>query len=501
VVVAKIGNKLIAAMMVSAGMASSAIAVVPLQITATANPLQFTTTITQTRTGPGSGNFTNTTTAGTVSVNRFDTSTGILVGATATVNTAYAVSSGVTGSVPQNGSGRTVDAVTTQTGSVSIGGATISGSSLTVTPGCNGGDCLNSPNNNSRSAAGTISGTATITDLASVAGSGPGTTLFTTTSSGTTQITNGSNTTSGSAVSNYTFGGTTQANNQYSITYSYVEFSTPSFSSGSVFTAQTLDFGTRFAGSGTATQSFTVANIGGINTAGTSLIGTTLATNNSSFSTSLTALTNLEAGTSQNFQVAFNPTTAGNNTETFTFAMQDYAPGGVGLQTTNLVLTANARVINHALPSFDPLSTVQALTLDFGNLALGSGLVTLNFSLANIGDGNSAGLSLVSASSLTSNFTSSLTALSNLPGGQSQLFTLSFDPTTLGSFNDMFTFNLIDFAPGVSGGQNYELKLTAIARVYDPEVVPEPGTWMMMLLGFGLVGAISRRTRRTAQAA
>jgi PEP-CTERM motif len=158
-------------------------------------------------------------------------------------------------------------------------------------------------------------------------------------------------------------------------------------------------------------------------------------------------------------------------------------------------------VINHALPSFDPLTTVQALTLDFGNLALGSGLVTLNFTLANIGDGNSAGLSLVSASSLTSNFTSSLTSLSNLPGGQSQLFTLSFDPTTLGNFNDMFTFNLIDFAPGVSGGQNYELKLTAIARVYDPEVVPEPGTWMMMLLGFGLVGAISRRTRRTAQAA
>ena len=494
----KFGSKLMTAVLIGVGMATSAAAVVPLQITATANPLQFTNTLTQTRTGAGTSDFTNTTTLGTVAINRFDLNTGILVGATTTVNTAYSVQSGVTGSVPQNGSGRTIDATTTQTTSVSIGGATISSGSITLSPRCNGGDCLNSPNNNSRSASGTVSGTATLTDLASVAGTGPGTTLFTTRSSGTSQVINGSAVTSGSVVSNFTVGGTTQANNQYSITYNYLKFSTPSFSSGSVFTAQTIDFGTRFAGSGTTSQNFTIANIGDINTAGTTLIGTARGTNNSSFSTNLTTLTNLEAGSAQNFQLSFNPTTAGNNTETFTFSMQDHAPGGVGLKTTPLVLTANARVINHANPSFSGTQTLLDLSHDFGNLALGSGPVTFNFSVYNIGDGNSAGLQLTSWSNLTSSFSTDFTSLANLPGGQSRNFSVTFNPISLGLINDIFTFNLADFAPNVPGGQNYQLKLTTMANVYNPDVVPEPGTWMMMVLGFGLVGAAARRRARSS---
>ncbi|WP_164156578.1 Ig-like domain-containing protein [Sandarakinorhabdus rubra] len=475
-------------------MATRAQAVVPLQISFSASPTQLLSNFTQTRVGPGTSDFTNVSTIGTVSITRFDLTTGILVGAQATVNTSYALTAGVTGVAPGNGSGRTIDATVNQTASISIGGATIAGSSISLAPKCDGGDCNNSPNNNSRSGTGTISGTATLTDLASVAGTGPGTTLFTARSSGTNRIVNGANITSGSVVSNYSLGSTTPASNQYSITYNYLKFSAPSLSPAQVQTSQTIDFGTVFAGSGPVSQNFTVANLGDINTAGTSLIGTGRATNNTNFSTTLTSLTNLAAGASQNFQLAFNPTTVGTNSETFTFSMQDYAPGGVGLKTTPLVITANARVINHANPSFDPLVSDLTTFLNFGNLQLGSGPVTLDFILYNIGDNNSAGLQLISFTNLTSNFTTNFTQLANLPGGQSRIFSMTFDPGTLGLFQDIFTFNLADFAPQVPGGQNYTLTVTTRALVFDgTEPVPEPGTWLTMLTGFGLIGVISRR--------
>jgi hypothetical protein len=40
--------------------------------------------------------------------------------------------------------------------------------------------------------------------------------------------------------------------------------------------------------------------------------------------------------------------------------------------------------------------------------------------------------------------------------------------------------------------------LTFSATVADVAAVPEPATWGMMLLGFGLVGAAARRSKRTA---
>ena len=58
--------------------------------------------------------------------------------------------------------------------------------------------------------------------------------------------------------------------------------------------------------------------------------------------------------------------------------------------------------------------------------------------------------------------------------------------------NDIFTFNFIDFAPASSvGARSYQLNLAVSGKVFGP--VPEPASWMMMMLGFGLVGSIARR--------
>ncbi len=151
--------------------------------------------------------------------------------------------------------------------------------------------------------------------------------------------------------------------------------------------------------------------------------------------------------------------------------------------------------LNFANPSFSTGSTVTSSALDFGTLAINSGLATLNFSITNIGNINSAGLSLTSISRSTGNtqFASTITTFVNgLDGGNTNNYSMTFDPLAVGAVSDIFTFNFIDFAPaGSVGARTYQLNLALSGDVFDP--VPEPASWMTMLLGFGLVGAIARR--------
>lgn len=76
----------------------------------------------------------------------------------------------------------------------------------------------------------------------------------------------------------------------------------------------------------------------------------------------------------------------------------------------------------------------------------------------------------------------------NLPftqfGGQSVFTGPASNPTfALGTFN---------FGGIVSGNSMLTISRAAVAAA-----VPEPGTWMMMLLGFGAIGVASRRRRAT----
>ncbi|WP_310476957.1 PEPxxWA-CTERM sorting domain-containing protein [Sandarakinorhabdus sp.] len=364
--------------MAAVGMAGSVMAATPITVTQTVNASQFTTTQQQSRVGPGTTTFIGTVSSTgptLIPISRFDTNTGILVGARMSVTLPYTVSVSATGAIPASGSGRTVDVTSGISGTVSIGGTSISTTSFAATPKCNSGDCLNQSSNNTSSTTGTLSGTTAVasSNLVNLAGTGAGSVNFSTSvSNSNTRIINGSGVTTGFARSAFVVGGATAASNVYSVAYDYLNFANPSFSNS---------------------------------------------------------------------------------------------------------------------------STVTSSSLNFGSLALGSGPALLNFNITNIGNINTAGLSLTSISRSTSNsqFTSTISTFTNgLDGGFTNNYSISFNPLVVGTVNDIFTFTFADFAPtGSVGGRNYTLTMNVAGDVFDP--VPEPASWMMMMLGFGLVGSIARR--------
>ena len=167
--------------------------------------------------------------------------------------------------------------------------------------------------------------------------------------------------------------------------------------------------------------------------------------------------------------------------------------------TYQLTLNTTAKVINHANPSFDGSTVLTTKTLDFGKVSSRGGTTARAFSLFNIGDLNSAGLELYQVTGPNNVlFSSDVSPFLNLAGGSSNSFMVTLNPVNLGVANGVYTFLLRDNAPGTPGGRNYTLTLNVLASVFDP--VPEPASWMSMMLGFGLVGTMARR-RKPARAA
>ncbi len=160
--------------------------------------------------------------------------------------------------------------------------------------------------------------------------------------------------------------------------------------------------------------------------------------------------------------------------------------------------------LNFSSPSFNGSSVVRTLDLNFGTVHQANGLTTRNFTLFNIGNANSAGFDLISLDSNgNSLFTTTLAPFSgqtnNIDGGQSRTFSVSLTPSSLGSKVEQFRLVARDSAADVGdgvGAQDYALTLNIFATV-----LPEPGTWVSMIFGFGLIGAASRRRRRTVFAA
>ena len=364
--------------MAAVGMAGSVMAATPITITQNTTASQFTTIQTQSRNGVGTSTFAGTSTVvgpTLVPISRFDTTTGILVGARMSVNIPITLALTARGNVPTSGNNRRVNVGSTMSGTVALAGASVTSTSFAVTERCDNDACLVPTAGNTTSSARTLSGSTAVSaaNLALLAGAGPGTVNFTTSVNATnTQIVNRSNVITGFADTRFTVGGTTAANNQYSVAYDYLNFASPSFSTDSTVTSSSLNFGTLLVNSGPALLNFTITNIGNINSAGLSLTSISRSTNNSQLTSTITTFSN------------------------------------------------------------------------------------------------------------------------GLDGGLSNTYSMTFDPLAVGAVSDIFTFNFIDFAPaGSVGARSYQLNLAVSGNVFDP--VPEPASWMFMLLGFGLVGAVARR--------
>ena len=364
--------------MAAVGMSGSVMAATPITITQNTTASQFTTIQTQSRNGVGTSTVAGTSTVvgpTLVPISRFDTTTGILVGARMSVNIPITLALTARGNVPTSGNNRRVNVGSTVSGTVALAGASVTSTSFAVTERCDNDACLVPTAGNTTSSARTLSGSTAVSaaNLALLAGAGPGTVNFTTSVNATnTQIVNRSNVITGFADTRFTVGGTTAANNQYSVAYDYLNFANPSFSTGSTVTSSSLNFGTLLVNSGPALLNFTITNIGNINSAGLSLTSISRSTNNSQLTSTITTFSN------------------------------------------------------------------------------------------------------------------------GLDGGLSNTYSMTFDPLAVGAVSDIFTFNFIDFAPaGSVGARSYQLNLAVSGNVFDP--VPEPASWMFMLLGFGLVGAVARR--------
>lgn len=337
--------------LVGAAIATSATAVTPLTVTNsvaggaaanTAPTLSASVPFVANPTGRSATSF-GTRSATSINLNKFDTNTGILIGARVGVSgVATASNAQVSGTVKASGGNRTVDASTSLVGAVSgVGITNFSNAATVATRSCSGGNCTNSPGNAATSVAGAaLTGTRTVSAGSLGSYAGVGTVALGRSTTGTATVTTGSGATSGTADGFYSFTGGT-----YSIAYDYVNFASPSFIGNTVQTGRTLDFGSRLLSNTPVTLNFSLFNIGNVNTADVALTGITRDFNTSAFSSNLAPVTNLVAGSSTGFSVTFMRNTVGSFTDTFRLAFADNVPGGVGGKAYNLDLVVSGSTL------------------------------------------------------------------------------------------------------------------------------------------------------------
>lgn len=179
---------------------------------------------------------------------------------------------------------------------------------------------------------------------------------------------------------------------------------------------------------------------------------------------------------------------------------QSYS-GASPLQT--LSGTAAYTVLDHATSSLLGGSVVTGTTISLGTWDYSvagwtSGTSSAAFSIFNIAGGGGPSLTALLALTGTgasgdTRFTTNLDTFSQIAGGSSQAFTISFDPSTLttsGTVSRTFTINLAD-QQNLSGAQTTNT-LTVTANVV---VVPEPTAIALAALGASLAAWAIRRRR------
>jgi autotransporter-associated beta strand protein len=171
---------------------------------------------------------------------------------------------------------------------------------------------------------------------------------------------------------------------------------------------------------------------------------------------------------------------------------------------TTISATTSYTVLDHATSSLLASSVLTSTTLNLGEWdyltqTWTSGTSSAGFSVFNLasvnGDALTALLALTSStSSGDAGFSTNLNTYSQIAGGGSQGFSVSFDPTgisTSGLFTRTFTINMAD-QQNLSGAAATNT-LTVVANVI---VVPEPGSIALAGIGIAAAAYAYRRRRR-----
>jgi len=77
-------------------------------------------------------------------------------------------------------------------------------------------------------------------------------------------------------------------------------------------------------------------------------------------------------------------------------------------------------------------------------------------------------------------------------------FAITFSQAMEAVTFDNFAVRFQSINPGLNGGGTSGVGIGSLVSGGSPVAAPEPGTWLMMLVGFGLVGHLLRLQRRLA---
>lgn len=162
--------------------------------------------------------------------------------------------------------------------------------------------------------------------------------------------------------------------------------------------------------------------------------------------------------------------TAGLKSGTVTIDNLDVDGAGVGLGSNDGddVITVNMTVLDHSEGSFAPGVDQNALTIDFGTIVDGGGILTQAFTLENLeaSPGFTAGLDLdgIVGTGQTAVLFTDLAPFTDLAAGSGLSFIASFDTSTVGVFSAQYVLSVSD--ENLSGAvAGTDLVLTLMGQV------------------------------------
>jgi hypothetical protein len=323
---------------------------------------------------------TNMDTLQKAKVARFDSSLGVLTGATVNLTSTYKQTTNVT--VATGGTGANTDGTFTAKGtassSVKLGiptGVTGAGAALndvkdtcTVVNGKIKATCDNGSNSAQVNDNKTVGSTA----LNAFVGSGSFLADL-------LAVSNTAETTQNDFAGVATTTSTINWKGDLSASYSYLLHAAQSFDANSSLTALTLDFGDVYQNDLVGGKTFSIANLFDANRVGlklTNIVET--GDDNNVFSTDLSLFDNLAQGNANHYTASFLATTLGSNTATYQLTLADAAPDVVFASSSlgqgyNLTLNVKANVLQRpVVPGGQVPEPASLMLMGLGAAALGA---------------------------------------------------------------------------------------------------------------------------------